>query len=167
MTTHDDLPVLSEKPFSDAVEEFDELLIQSGGAFLIGAGCSKCAGLPLTAEFTKIALESNKLDETSNAVLAAIKNRFDGSKMSHVEDCLSELVDLHPTCRSRYSKSGRSSRLPRISTTTAIRPPGACPRNRIDAGAVGLTSINEGRAQPRPLQFGAALREVRETGDAA
>ena len=94
MTTHDDLSVLSAKPFSDAVEKFDELLIQSGRAFLIGAGCSKCAGLPLTADLTNIALESDKLDETSKAVLAAIKKRFDGSKTSHIEDYLSELVDL-------------------------------------------------------------------------
>ena len=94
MTTHDDLSVLSEKPFSDAVEKFDELLIQSGRAFLIGAGCSKCAGLPLTAELTQIALESDKLDETSKAVLATIKKRFDGAKTSHIEDYLSELVDL-------------------------------------------------------------------------
>ena len=83
-----------EKPFSDAVEKFDELLIQSGRTFLIGAGCSKCAGLPLTAELTKIVLESGKLDETSKAVLAAIKKRFDGAKTSHIEDYLSELVDL-------------------------------------------------------------------------
>ena len=94
MTTHDDLSVLSAKPFSDAVEKFDELLIQSVRVFLIGAGCSKCAGLPLTADLTNIMLESDKLDETSKAVLAAIKKRFDGSKTSHIEDYLSELVDL-------------------------------------------------------------------------
>ena len=80
MTTRDDLSVLSEKPFSDAVEKFDELLIQSGRAFLIGAGCSKCAGLPLTAELTKIALESDKLDETSKAVLALSKSASMGRR---------------------------------------------------------------------------------------
>ena len=94
MTTDDDLSILRTKPFSDAVEKFDELLIQSGRTFLIGAGCSKCAGLPLTTELTKIALKSDKLDETSNVVLTAIKNRFDGAKTSHIEDYLSELVDL-------------------------------------------------------------------------
>ena len=94
MTTHDDMSVLREKPFSDAVEKFEELLLQSGRAFLIGAGCSKCAGLPLTAELTTIAIESNKLDETSKAILAAVKDLFDGAANSHIEDYLSELVDL-------------------------------------------------------------------------
>ena len=94
MTTHDDMSVLREKPFSDAVEKFEELLLQSGRAFLIGAGCSKCAGLPLTAELTTIAIESNKLDETSKAILAAVKDLFDGAANFHIEDYLSELVDL-------------------------------------------------------------------------
>ena len=94
MTTNDDLSVLREKPFSDAVEKFEELLVQSGRAFLIGAGCSKCAGLPLTAELTTIAIESDKLDATSKAILTAIKNVFDGATRSDIEDYLSELVDL-------------------------------------------------------------------------
>ena len=67
---------------------------QSGRAFLIGAGCSKCAGLPLTAELTTIAVESNKLDATSKEILTGIKNLFDGATTSHIEDYLSELVDL-------------------------------------------------------------------------
>ena len=94
MTANDDLSVLREKPFSDAVVKFEELLVQSGRAFLIGAGCSKCVGLPLTAELTKIAIESDKLDVTSNAILTAVKNLFDGATTSHIEDYLSELVDL-------------------------------------------------------------------------
>lgn len=94
MTAPDDLSVLRSKPFSDAVEKFEELLVQSGRAFLLGAGCSKCAGLPLTAELTKIAIESDTLDATSKAILAAVKSLFDGSPNSHIEDYLSELVDL-------------------------------------------------------------------------
>ena len=94
MTTHDDLSVLREKPFSDAVEKFEKLLVQSGRAFLLGAGCSKCVGLPLTAELTTIASKSDKLDATSKAILAAAKNHFDGATRPHIEDYLSELVDL-------------------------------------------------------------------------
>ena len=94
MTTYDDLSVLREKPFSDAVEKFEELLLQSGRAFLIGAGCSKCAGLPLTAELTTMAIGSDKLDATSKEILAGIEKHFDGATTSHIEDYLSELVDL-------------------------------------------------------------------------
>ena len=94
MNTTDDLTLLRKKPFSVAIEKFEELLVQSGPAFLIGAGCSKCAGLPLTAELTTIAFQSDKLDETSKAILVGIKNLFDGATTSNIEDYLSELVDL-------------------------------------------------------------------------
>ena len=94
MTKPDDLSILSEKPFSDAVRKFEDLMLQSGRAFLVGAGCSKCAGLPLTAELTTVAIESDDLDKTSKDILAAIKNRFAGSTTSQIEDYLSELVDL-------------------------------------------------------------------------
>jgi len=94
MTTPDDLSALREKPFSEAVEKFEELLNQSGRAFLIGAGCSKCAGLPLTAELTREALGSTELDETSKAILTAVKDLFKGAADAHIEDYLSELIDL-------------------------------------------------------------------------
>lgn len=94
MTTPDDLSVLREKPFSEAVTKFEDLLLQSGRAFLIGAGCSKCAGLPLTAELTDQVLGGNALDETSKAILTALKNLFTGAANAHIEDYLSELIDL-------------------------------------------------------------------------
>ena len=94
MTTRDDLSVLREKPFSEVIGKFEELLVQSGRAFLIGAGCSKCAGLPLTTELTEIAIKSSDLDETSKAILEAIKDLFGESSTSQIEDYLSELVDL-------------------------------------------------------------------------
>lgn len=94
MTAPDDLSALREKPFAEAVGKFENLLEQSGRAFLIGAGCSKCAGMPLTAELTAKALESDQLDETSKAILTAIKELFAGASRANIEDYLSELVDL-------------------------------------------------------------------------
>lgn len=94
MTALDDLSVLRQEPFSKAVAKFEELLVQNGRAFLIGAGCSKCAGLPLTAELTDKAIQSDKLDNTSKAILASLKNLFSGASNAHIEDYLSELVDL-------------------------------------------------------------------------
>ena len=112
MTTHDDLSVLREKPFSDAVEKFEELLVQSGRAFLIGAGCSKCAGLPLTAELTTIAIESDKLDATSKEILTGIRNLFDGATTSHIEDYLSELVDLLAISERRTERGATRAQVP-------------------------------------------------------
>lgn len=94
MTAPDDLSALSEKPFDEAVVKLEELLAQSGRAFLIGAGCSKCAGLPLTTELTQEALGSVELDETTKAILSAIRGLFDGATDANIEDYLSELIDL-------------------------------------------------------------------------
>jgi hypothetical protein len=94
MTAPDDLSALREKPFAEAVGKFENLLEQSGRAFLIGAGCSKCAGLPLTADLTSRTLESDQLDATSKAILTAIKDLFAGASIANIEDYLSELIDL-------------------------------------------------------------------------
>ena len=94
MTRTDDLSAFREKPFSEAVAKFEDLLVQNDRAFLIGAGCSKCSGLPLTAELTTQVLASAELDDTSKAILEAIEKLFGGAENSHIEDYLSELIDL-------------------------------------------------------------------------
>ncbi len=104
MTTPDDLSPLREKPFADAVVKLEELLAQSGRAFLIGAGCSKCAGLPLTTELTQEALSSDALDDTTKAILAAIRHLFDGATDANIEDYLSELIDLLAIADRRSSR---------------------------------------------------------------
>lgn len=94
MTAPDDLSALHDKPFSDAVAKFEELLVQEGRAFLIGAGCSKCAGLPLTAELTAQVLTTGALDAKSKEILTAVKTVFTGAAVANIEDYLSELIDL-------------------------------------------------------------------------
>src|SRR5688572_9075013 len=68
--------------------------MQSGKAFLLGAGCGKCAGLPLTAELTAKTLASTRLDATTKTILTAIEGLFSGATAANIEDYLSELVDL-------------------------------------------------------------------------
>lgn len=94
MTTPDDLSALGDKPFADAISKFEELLTQSGRAFLIGAGCSKCANLPLMAELTDKTLSNASLDATTKSILTALKNLFVGAANANIEDYLSELIDL-------------------------------------------------------------------------
>lgn len=94
-----DALVLDLKPiyenFGEAIRRFEDLLSQSQKAFLIGAGCSKCAKLPLTTELTQKALESSRLSGTSKSILSEIQRLFEGSKPpAHIEDLLSELIDL-------------------------------------------------------------------------
>ncbi|MFZ5699552.1 MAG: SIR2 family protein [Pseudomonadota bacterium] len=90
----DDLSPLKEPAFATALNDLDDLLMQSGKAFLLGAGCSKCAGLPLTAELTSKALAHPQLGAETRSILSAIESLFSGAATANIEDYLSELVDL-------------------------------------------------------------------------
>lgn len=90
----DDLSELRKPVFATALNDLDDLLAQSGNVFLLGAGCSKCAGLPLTAELTTKTLASTTLDPTTKTILSEIKALFAGALTANIEDYLSELVDL-------------------------------------------------------------------------
>ena len=94
MNFSDDLSALGEKKLAEAIVKVEELLAQSNRVFLVGAGCSKCAGLPLTAELTQEVLASGTIDDTTKAILAAIGDNFAGAADANIEDYLSELIDL-------------------------------------------------------------------------
>lgn len=94
MQTPEDLSALKVKPFSDAVDKLEELMTQSGRAFLLGAGCSQCAGLPLIVQLTQKVRESSAMDASSKEILAAVHANFIGGVSPNIEDYLSELVDL-------------------------------------------------------------------------
>ena len=94
MPIPDDLSAINQTPFSDALSKIEELLIQSGRVFLIGAGCSKCAGLPLMSELTEKVLGVVTIDETTKAILGSIRDIFGGATNANIEDYLSELIDL-------------------------------------------------------------------------
>lgn len=111
MTDTDDLSVLAEKPFATAVEKCEELLAQSSRAFLMGAGCSKCAGLPLTTELTVKTLDSKALDETTKHILTSIRDLFDGAADANIEDYLSELIDLLAIADRRTSRGAKQKEI--------------------------------------------------------
>ena len=95
MINSDELSLVISGPFSNAVSQFHELINnRSALAFLIGAGCSKCAGLPLTKELTEKVLANTDLDCTSKKILIAVKGIFAEAAGAHIEDYLSEIVDL-------------------------------------------------------------------------
>ncbi len=93
MTVRDDLSVLNDDPFKQALSQFEELLVQSRPAFLLGAGCSRCVGIPLAGELTSHVLQKGKLDEKSNTILESVKSLFEGGEYAQIEDYLSELID--------------------------------------------------------------------------
>jgi hypothetical protein len=111
MPTYDDLSPLKVKPFSDAVDKLEELMTQSGRAFLLGAGCSHCAGLPLTAQLTSEALASTELDADTKDILTAIQDNFAGATFPNIEDYLSELVDLLAIADRRALRSATKQKI--------------------------------------------------------
>lgn len=100
----DDLSPLKKPEFVSAVNEFGELLLQTDKAFLLGAGCSKCAGLPLTTELMAEVHKSPKLDSKTNKILRSIEGLFKGAANANIEDYLSELVDLKAIAERRDSR---------------------------------------------------------------
>lgn len=104
MTPNDDLSTLRQTPFCDAVAKLEELMTQGSRAFLLGAGCSKCAGFPLTSELTSKALESDLLEVATKAILGALVKEFAGAEDANIEDYLSELIDLLAIAERRHSR---------------------------------------------------------------
>lgn len=111
MATIDDLSPLKTRPFSDAIGKLEDLMTQDGKTFLLGAGCSRCAGLPLTAELTSKALTSTSLDEQTREVLRAIESHFVGATDPSIEDYLSELVDLLAIAERRSARGASKSEI--------------------------------------------------------
>jgi hypothetical protein len=82
-----------DSQISESLDELETLVSQSGCAFLLGAGCSRCAGLPLTLELSGKVEDSDKIEERTKSILTAVKRAFGGAQISTIEDYLSEIVD--------------------------------------------------------------------------
>jgi hypothetical protein len=104
--TVESLAGLQAEPLAGAVGKLEELVSQGSLAFLLGAGCSKCAGLPLTAELADGIAKSEILGQRSAEILAAIRAAFDGVGGANVEDFLSELVDWLAIGERRARRTG-------------------------------------------------------------
>ena len=108
----DEISNIFQDPFSDAINKLEDLLSQSGRVFLLGAGCSKCANLPLTAELTDKTLASPILKDESKQILGAIRSLFDGAlPPAHIEDFLSELVDMLAIVSRRATRNATNQTL--------------------------------------------------------
>jgi hypothetical protein len=78
------------KEFHGEVETLKDLISQSKVTFLIGAGCSKCAGLASTKELKDHVLVS-KSSRKTKAILNYLKRNLGDAT---IEDYLSELADI-------------------------------------------------------------------------
>ena len=90
----DDLTLFSSPELKDVVQNLRDLLSQSSLAFLLGAGCSKSAGLPLMVQLTDEVLTHEIIGEETKKLLENIRTLFSGAEYSTIENYMSEIVDL-------------------------------------------------------------------------
>ncbi len=88
-----ELAAFRQQSFADQVVELTKLLSQSKRAFVIGAGCSKCAGLPLMEELSQQVLGALNKEGQAHPVLSGLQEHFAGARGCTIEDYMSELVD--------------------------------------------------------------------------
>jgi len=108
----DEIEPLRTSKFAEPIEELIKLLSQSKRTFLIGAGCSKCAGLPLMEELTQRVLESIPSNEKTHIILQELIKQYDGGKDCTIEDYMSELVDLASLADRRKFRSAKVETVP-------------------------------------------------------
>lgn len=89
--------------FDELNQKLMDLFYQSKTSFLIGAGCSKCAGLPLMDELTtNIKEEITKEASEVSALYNDIINQY--STNINIEDILSELQDIYAILERQSNK---------------------------------------------------------------
>ena len=73
-----DLSFLKEVKLADSIKKLEELMSQNKRSFLLGAGCSLCAGLPLTTQLTS---------DGSLGVLSSIDGFVKEAQIAYVPSC--------------------------------------------------------------------------------
>ena len=89
----ENLQIFSSAEFKDITQDLRDLLSQSRLAFLLGAGCSYKAGLPLMPGLTEEVFCHDSLSQKTKGILNTVKANFSGTPSATIEDFMSELVD--------------------------------------------------------------------------
>jgi hypothetical protein len=108
----DPLEPFRNSAFTEPVAELEKLLSQSRRVFLFGAGCSKCAGLPLMPELTDIVLKKLEAKPDAHAVLQGLQCNFENATGCTIEDYMSELVDLVCIADRRERRTAKDPKVP-------------------------------------------------------
>ena len=103
---------ISTNELADVQEKLRRLITGVTPTFLLGAGCSVGAGLPLTAQLTDSVLADCNLSEESSSILTSVQAEFGNEAATtnaHIEDHLSELVDLHAIAKRREERNATTA----------------------------------------------------------
>lgn len=90
--------------FPEKVNQIENLIIEGDCVFLIGAGCSNCAGLPIMSKLTDKVLANEVLLTKSKEVLNEVVTNFETADSKNIEDYLSEIVDFYSILNRRKEK---------------------------------------------------------------
>lgn len=110
--TEDVIKPLRDNKYSEPIEEMVKLLSQSKCAFLIGAGCSKCANLPLMEELTEKVLEKIAPQDKTRKILTGLVEQYTDAECCTIEDYMSELVDLIAIAERHKIKKSKVETIP-------------------------------------------------------
>lgn len=106
----DDLSIFNKPELKDSIDNLKALFSQSDLSFLLGAGCSKPAGLPLMQELTQKVLEDDGVNQDTKNLLMNISDDFNGSASASIEDFMSELVDSLSIAERRQARGATNNR---------------------------------------------------------
>ena len=107
----DDLSVFASPELKTIVQDMRDLLSQSRLAFLLGAGCSKIAELPLMAELTETVLGHDGIGVETKKLFDNIRESFSGAASATIEDYMSEIVDLLSIAERRTQRGATQSKV--------------------------------------------------------
>ena len=107
----DDLSLFSSVELKDIVQDMRDLLSQNRLAFLLGAGCSLNAGLPLMPQLTVEVLAHDKIGEETKKLLDTVRDLFSGAEYATIEDYMSEIVDLLSIAERRTQRGATQSKI--------------------------------------------------------
>ena len=100
----EDLSVFSDPKVRNSVQDLRELLSQNRVAFLLGAGCSKNAGLPLMPELTVEVMKHPELSAGTRDLLESLGGIYSGAERPTIEDYMSDIVDFSSVAQRRLSR---------------------------------------------------------------
>jgi hypothetical protein len=95
------------KELQEKLDEFLDTLQTSNRSFLIGAGCSKCAKLPLTEQLADMVNTKLPVGKTKTILEYVITN-FTSSSNTTIEEFISEIVDYAAILERRVEKGSTS-----------------------------------------------------------
>ena len=138
----EDLSVFSDPKVRNSVQDLRELLSQNRVAFLLGAGCSKKAGLPLMPELTLEVMKHPALSAKTRDLLESLGGIYSGAERPTIEDYMSDIVDFSSVAQRRMSRGADDSSI--LIGDYRLAPPDlSLSLDEIKAGIVGVIDDRE------------------------